>query len=98
MSSLTFLITQAVPATPGHNLQKWGRIGIDYFEAMKKESKIQKAYTDRCLIIKHFWSYFRFTTRLFYISMPVPFSVKWEGLFSQMKSVRFLLYQRLIFS
>lgn len=57
MSFLLLLIMEAFPATLQSNLQTTGRIGIDYFEAMEKESKIQKAYTYRCLIIKNFGSY-----------------------------------------
>lgn len=76
MSFLLLLIMEAFPATLQSHLQTTGRIGIDYFEAMEKESKIQKAYTYRCLIIKNFGSYSRFIARFLCIAVWAFSSVK----------------------
>lgn len=52
MSFLLFFITEAFPATPEYDSEATGRIGIDYFEAMRKENNIWNVHTSRCLIIK----------------------------------------------
>lgn len=83
MSFLLLLITEAFPSTLESNLYTTGRIGIDYFETMEKESKIQKAYTYRCLIIKNFGSYSRFIARFLCIAVSVFFLCEMRELIQQ---------------
>lgn len=65
MSFLLLLIMEAFPATLQSNLQTTGRIGIDYFEAMEKESKIQEVSIHlQVLDYQEFWLLFQIYSQI----------------------------------